>query len=187
MKNSTMFLTIILVIIFSSNLFAQSDFQNAKVDFDSYQKLVAEVNDHRQSRLIDLNTFLEMSKEDGVIILDARSERMYFSKHIKGAVNLNFSEFTQETLAELIPTTNTKILIYCNNNFEDDAVNFPTKMFIPDLNAIDSEPLLLALNVPTYINLFGYGYRNIYELSELISVSDNRVEFAGNSVSSSLR
>jgi hypothetical protein len=37
----------------------------------------------------------------------------------------------------------------------------------------------LALNIPTFINLYGYGYRNVYELSELVSVHDPRLEFEG--------
>ncbi len=38
---------------------------------------------------------------------------------------------------------------------------------------------MMALNVPTYVNLFGYGYRNVYELDELVNVRDSRVEFEG--------
>ena len=41
---------------------------------------------------------------------------------------------------------------------------------------------MLALNIPTYINLYGYGYRNVYELNELVSVRDRRVEFEGTTV-----
>ena len=44
------------------------------------------------------------------------------------------------------------------------------------------QPLLMALNVPTYINLYGYGYRNIYELDELVNVNDRRVAFEGSTV-----
>jgi hypothetical protein len=38
---------------------------------------------------------------------------------------------------------------------------------------------MLALNVPTYVTLYGYGYRNVYELDELVKVSDPRVTFEG--------
>ena len=34
-------------------------------------------------------------------------------------------------------------------------------------------------NIPTYINLYGYGYRNIYELDELVEMNDPRLEFEG--------
>lgn len=38
---------------------------------------------------------------------------------------------------------------------------------------------MMALNIPTYINLYGYGYRNVYELHELVDVKDPRIEFEG--------
>lgn len=38
---------------------------------------------------------------------------------------------------------------------------------------------MLALNVPTYLHLYGYGYRNVYELSELVAMDDPRIRFAG--------
>ena len=45
------------------------------------------------------------------------------------------------------------------------------------------KPLMLALNVPTFINLYGYGYRNVYELGELVNITDKRVTFEGSVVS----
>ena len=187
MKNFLICSALLVSFLSVNQIHSQSIYSSANVDFDSYQTLVAEVNEHRKSRLVDLNSFLELAKSEDVIILDARSERMYLRKHIKGAVNLNFSEFTQETLAELIPSYETKILIYCNNNFDDDAINFPTKMFIPDEISSNQSSLMLALNVPTYINLYGYGYRNIYELSELVSVRDLRLEFEGTDIETAMR
>ncbi len=41
---------------------------------------------------------------------------------------------------------------------------------------------MMALNVPTYINLYGYGYRNVYELDELVNVKDRRITFEGSIV-----
>ena len=41
---------------------------------------------------------------------------------------------------------------------------------------------MLALNIPTYINLYGYGYRNIYELDELVNINDKRIKFEGTEV-----
>jgi hypothetical protein len=43
--------------------------------------------------------------------------------------------------------------------------------------------LTLALNIPTYINLYGYGYQNVYELNELVATFfDKRIEFEGTAV-----
>jgi hypothetical protein len=109
----------------------------------------------------------------------------------KGAQHLNFSDFTQSNLARVIPSFDTTVLIYCNNNFEGNQVDFASKMVMPSvikktgeitpaLQFKDQEkPLMMALNVPTYINLYGYGYRNVYELHELVKVTDPRVSFEG--------
>lgn len=161
-------------------------FKKANVDFDGYEKLLEVVKEHRKDRLVDLETFKTMSKQKNVVVLDARSEKMYKSKHIKGAVNLNFSDFTRQNLAAVIPDLETTVLIYCNNNFEGDEVNFASKVArsIPALRS--KQDLSLALNIPTYINLYGYGYRNVYELSEMINVFDGRVEYEGSAVGNGL-
>ncbi len=155
------------------------------VSFEDYEKLMAEVKEHRKARLLELTEYLELAKQEGVIILDARSDAMYKSKHLKGAVNLSFSDFTQEALGKIIPSFDSKILIYCNNNFNDDKQNFPTKMTIPrnDENKGGGDrEITLALNIPTYLNLYGYGYKNVYELNDILSVNDKRLEFEGTSV-----
>lgn len=156
------------------------DYTPAKVDFDAYEKLVAEVKEHRKSHLVSLDEFVKMSKDPKVIIIDTRSDAMYKAKHVKGAVHLNFSDFTQQNLARLIKSKDTKILIYCNNNFDKDEANFPTKVYVPSNK--EEKNLTLALNIPTYINLYGYGYKNVYELDELVSTYDQRIKFEGTSV-----
>jgi Rhodanese-like domain len=178
----------------------------SKVNFDDYEKLTNEVNLYRKNRLIDWATFNTYSKESNTIILDTRSKEMYDRKHLKGAIHLNFSDFTQENLERLIPDSNTRILIYCNNNFGDDPINFTTKSYIPSrkpqrqvftnrsskqaleqfpVTLIQTEPakeLTLALNIPTFINLYGYGYKNVYELSEFISVFNSKLVFEGTDI-----
>jgi len=158
-------------------------FMKAYVDFNYFEKVSAEAKKHRASRLIDFKTFTSYSKEKNTIILDTRSKRMYDKMHIKGAVHINFSDFTQVYLAEMIPDTNTRILIYCNNNFlQENAFveSFASKEYIPPTA---SELIMtvntLALNIPTYINLFGYNYKNVYELSELVSSSHKELEIEG--------
>lgn len=178
---------ILLVLLCLYTFSACSQEKSPYVSFDDYDELMDEVKTHRESRLLELDEYLELAKKDGVIILDTRSDAMYNSKHVKGAIHLNFSDFTQERLAEIIPSSETKILIYCNNNFGDDQQNFPTKKSIPGKIEKDGDKggdkeITLALNIPTYINLYGYGYRNVYELSELISTSDPRIEFEGTAV-----
>jgi Rhodanese-like domain len=169
----------------------------AKVDFDAYEILLQEAKEHRKTRRVSLDEFLRLSMQENTIILDTRSDSMYNSKHIKGAVHLNFSDFTQENLAKTIPSIGTSILIYCNNNFDGDQIFFASKVVMPEMLKNDENSLLLktnnpvpinlkpvtmALNIPTYINLYGYGYRNLYELSELVNVRDTRIELEGTAV-----
>ena len=166
-------------------------YPKALVNYDDFKNLVAEVESHRLTHLVDLNTFLKMSKEKNVVILDSRSTFRYERKHLKGAIHLSFTDFTQTNLLTLIPDPATKILIYCNNNFDGDPVDFASKIATPNaLPPIQREtqilsnrkPLMLALNIPTYLNLYGYGYRNVYELHELVNINDPRIAFQGSVV-----
>jgi len=173
----------------------QRPYPPARVSYDDFKALVKEVEPHRQKRLVDLDTFLKMSQEPGVVVLDTRSAFRFKRIHLKGAKHLSFPDFTQDNLRKVIPSEETVVLIYCNNNFDGNEVDFASKVALPmtplpgngqgspgspkaQLRA-QEKPLMLALNVPTYITLYGYGYRNVYELGELVKVSDPRVSFEG--------
>ena len=168
-----------------------ANYPKAKVSFDDFKGLVAEVEIHRASRLVDLNTFLKMSKEPGTILLDSRSAFRFDRIHLKGAKHLAFTDFTQDNLKKVIPTFETTILIYCNNNFDGNQVDFASKVAVSRPKpgnvvatqfASQAKPLMMALNIPTYVNLYGYGYRNVYELHELVKVNDLRIAFEGSLV-----
>ena len=135
------------------------------VDYDGFLAMTEEVESYRQSRLIPIGAWNAMSKQPNTIILDTRSKKAYDAIHIRGAVHLNFSDFTKETLAEAIPSKDTRILIYCNNNVISNNAMFFNK-FTP-----------LALNIPTFINLYGYGYTNIYELADYLPEGAPRFDF----------
>ncbi len=176
----------------SATGFAQAaNYPQAKVSFADFTGLVAEVQTHRAARLIDLNTFIKMSKQPGVIMLDSRSAFRFERIHLKGAKHLAFTDFTQDNLQKIIRSFETKVLIYCNNNFNGNQTDFASKMALPRLNvggaaatqfAAQEKPIMMALNIPTYINLYGYGYRNVYELHELVHVKDARIAFEGSVV-----
>lgn len=140
---------------------------NPNVDFDGFRALTEEVAPHRESRLVDLDTFSGMRADPGTLVIDARSAEAYAMGHIEGAVNLNFADFTDARLAEVIGDTGRRILIYCNNNFEDD---------VPPV-VLKRAPL--ALNIATYVNLYGYGYTNVYELEGSYSFTDPRMHWTG--------
>jgi len=170
--------------IHSNGMRVKADNPLARVDFEGFEKVTAAAKEHRKTHLVDLDRFVKMSQEPGTMILDARSDSMFNLMHIKGAVHLNFSDFTQENLARVIPSFVTKVLIYCNNNFDGIPIAFPDKSVkissVKTLGDNQFDGLTLALNIPTFINLYGYGYRNVYELKDLIdSSSQHEVEFEG--------
>jgi rhodanese-related sulfurtransferase len=184
----------LMAAMFATNALSAQDtkatYPLAKVSYDDFKGLVSEVEAHRANRLIDYDTFKTISQEPGVIILDSRTLERYNNIHLKGAKHLAFTDFTQGSLSTVIPSFDTKILIYCNNNFRGNSRDFATKVarLSTPTSAMSlevmsqSKPLMMALNIPTYINLYGYGYKNVYELNELLNVNDPRVEFEGSMV-----
>ncbi len=159
------------------------------VNFDDYSELMNEVEPYREAHLVSMDQFNELKSQDNTIILDFRSKAQYDAKHIKGSIHLDFTDFTQQRLDELIPDRNTTILIYCNNNFvkELETLTMDPPMQTKGLSYPTSNLLrykrTMALNIPAYINLYGYGFKNVYELGELVLVTDERVEFEGTAVS----
>jgi len=140
------------------------DIPNPAIDMKGYLKVAAEAADYREKRRLSEGDFLRISREAGVVVLDARSREKYDEMHIKGAVNLSFPDITVESLERLFPDKNAKILIYCNNNFVNAEEAFPRKM------------ATASLNLSTYISLYTYGYRNVYELGPLLDVRTTKLE-----------
>jgi hypothetical protein len=143
---------------------------NPAIDAPGFRQIVTESAAERESKRLTEAEFIKAMQEKGVIVLDARSTRNFDRRHITGAVNLPFTEFTVPELAKVIPTKDSKVLIYCNNNFAGSPVAFATKM--PST----------ALNLSTYVSLRGYGYTNIYELGPLLEVSTTKIPFVGTEV-----
>jgi len=138
---------------------------SAQIDYDGFRNLTGEVETYRAGRLVNLATFQKMASEPGTIILDARSAEAYRQGHIDGAINLAFSDFTAQSLEAALGDKAKRVLIYCNNNFENNA---PPVMM---------KSVRLALNIQTFINLYGYGYRNVYELGDVVNFDDPKVRW----------
>lgn len=162
--------TLCILFALAAPLFA--DEGNPRIDYAAFLKMTAELEPERLANRISEEEFLNMSAKEGVVVLDTRSKAKFDKLHVKGAKHLNFSDFTQEALSKLIPDKDTPILIYCNNNFDDARFAMPSK----------SAPL--ALNIPTYINLRGYGYKNVFELRGFKSIHETRIPFDGTDLSS---
>ena len=137
---------------------------NPLIDYAGFQRLVGEVGPLRDTRRIGWERFAAEAKAQGAVLLDARSAADFARGHIAGAVNLPFSEFTDEKLARVLgPDKDRPIYIYCNNNFSDNVA------------PVVSKRVELALNIPTFVNLIGYGYGNVWELADVVSIRDPRV------------
>ena len=144
---------------------AQAESGNPAIDMEGYLRVSAEAAKHREARRVSEQEFMRLSREPGTVVLDARSREKFNQLHVKGAINLSFPDIALETLAATIPDRDARILIYCNNNFENAPGPFPEKR----INA--------ALNLSTYISLYSYGYRNVYELGPLIDIRSSKLEF----------
>ena len=132
-----------------------------------FVEMASDLQDYRDKRLVNFATFRKMAEQPDAIILDTRSAAAFEAGHMAGAVNLPFSDFTEEKLATVIGDKNRPILIYCNNNFSDN------------MRPVRLKSAPLALNIPTFINLHGYGYTNIHELADVVSIRDPDVAWNG--------
>jgi phage shock protein E len=140
---------------------------NDQIDYAAFKQIVLDTEQYRESRRLSEDDFIAALKDPGVILLDARSSSAFALRHIKGAKNLPFTDFTEQTLAEIAPDKNSRILIYCNNNFVGSPRAFATK----------AAPA--SLNLSTYTSLRAYGYENVYELGPVLDVRTANVVFEG--------
>lgn len=136
---------------------------SAQIDYQGFRGLAGQVESYRAGRLISLAEFQRMAAEPNTVVLDARSADAFRQGHIDGAINLPFTDFTDQSLAAALRDPAVRILIYCNNNFSNNAQPVVLKR------------IELALNIQTFINLYGYGYRNVYELGEVVDFNDAEV------------
>ena len=143
---------------------------NPAIDMDGFLRVAADAAAYRESHRVTEDEFLRMSAEPGTIVLDARSRDKYDALHVRGALNLDFSDIAVESLRESIPDRNARILIYCNNNFQGAEREFPTKI------------ARASLNLSTFIALYSYGYRNVYELGPQLDPATSKLEFEGTAV-----
>jgi hypothetical protein len=136
---------------------------NPAIDMDGYLRISQEAAAHRATRRLSVDDFLRMSREKGTIVLDARSKDKYDLLHVKGAVSLPFTDIAIESVKRVIPDKSTRVLIYCNNNFVNNEIAFESKL------------PRASLNLSTYIALYTYGYRNVYELAPRLDTNNSKL------------
>jgi hypothetical protein len=155
----------ILVAMPAARAAAATSADNPAIDIDGYLRIAVEAAAQRQSHRVSEAQFIHLSREPGTTILDARSAEKFAELHVKGAINLSFPDIASESLERALPDRNARILIYCNNNFQNAPGPFPSKL--PSA----------SLNISTYIALYDYGYRNVYELGSLIDINATGLKF----------
>lgn len=172
MKTFVCFSVLLMCSPFAGTCVAQAPggtIPNPYIDYAAHREVVGKVEALRESRRLTEAEFLKQAQERGTVVLDARSGPMFQRLHLKGAVNLSFPDFTEEALAKVISTKDTRVLIYCNNNFQgSDAMRYK----IPPA----------SLNISTYVALTSYGYTNVYELGPLLDVKTTALPLEGSDV-----
>ena len=161
----------LLILGFLSALqLAAEQITNPAIEYSQFAKLTHDLEPIREKNRVSEEDFLKMAAAPGTVVLDARSTDKFERIHVKGALHLAFTDFTDDALRKVIPDKTTRILIYCNNNFDKDPIGFARKT------------AEVALNIQTFINLHAYGYTNVYELGPLLDVKTTRIPFEGTSV-----
>jgi phage shock protein E len=161
---------LLALLVGTSAALADDPIPNRLIDYKEFQKIVADSAAERESHRLTEPQFLAAMADKSAVLLDARSASKYQLRHIRGAVNLPFTDFTAASLSGVIPNSGTKILIYCNNNFEGSPIAFASKA--PSA----------SLNISTYTSLRSYGYTNIFELGPLLNVHTTSIPFYGSEV-----
>ena len=162
-------------------------------DSAAFLAAAAEAEKLRVKRRVSAEEFAQMAKEPGTIVLDARSPLDHEQLRVKGSINLPYTAMAEESLRRVIRDTGTRILIYCRNNLLSDRPeeSFPVKPTLP--KALQTRGGLpypsefdppqipktfgAGLNIPTYITLYIYGYRNVYELNPVVDPNQSPIEF----------
>ncbi|MEO8616680.1 MAG: rhodanese-like domain-containing protein [Luteolibacter sp.] len=165
MKTTTLFYSLPFIVSALA-----TELPNPEINYPGFVALSEKLDPVREAHRISEEKFIAMAAEPSTVILDARSKDKYENIHIKGAIHLAFTDFTEEALKKAIPDKTTHILIYCNNNFKNEPVNFASKS------------VNVALNIQTFINLHAYGYENVFELAPLLDVKTTKIPFEGHSV-----
>jgi len=162
-------LVLILTLVLTLQAFAgeKAPIPNPAIDYPGFLRDATEVQKLRAARRLTEEDFIRMAIEPNTVVLDARSAEKFRLLHIRGARNLSLPDVTAEELAKIIPDQSTRVLIYCNNNFENERRALPGKM--PSA----------SLNIYTFNTLYSYGYKNIYELGPLLDINTSKLPFEG--------
>jgi len=165
-------------------------------DSSKFLAIAKEAEVVRSKHRLSEEEFAEAAADPNTVVLDARAPEFYERLHVLGALNLPYTHFSASALLDMIPDPSTRILIYCRNNFSSLQGSYPITPAKPeafDLRVIDGEEFEFpteydppevpksaeaGLNIPTLITLYSYGYKNVWELDDVIDSKDSPIKFA---------
>ena len=145
---------------------------NPAIDPAAFLRVAGVALAERERRRVSEAEFVRMRREPRTVVLDARSKEKYDELHVEGALHLSFPDIAIESLAALLPDKDARILIYCNNNFRGAEGPFPKKL------------ASASLNLSTFVALYDYGYRNVWELGPQIDVESTTIPLVRSEASS---
>jgi len=144
-----------------------AEIPNRLIDYQTFLKDAQKVGELRRQRRVTEEQFLKLATDPATIIYDARTKDKFEMLHVKGAKHLALTDVTAEALAQVFPAKDTRILIYCNNNFLNEPVAFAGKGGGA------------SLNIYTFNTLYSYGYTNVYELGPLTDIRKSKLPMVG--------
>jgi rhodanese-related sulfurtransferase len=147
--------------------FAGDQIPNRLIDYPGFLSDAKAVGTLRAEHRVPEADFIKMSRTPGTTVMDARSTEKYNLLHVKGAKHLSLPDVTAAELAKIIPTKSARVLIYCNNNFENEKLAFATKA------------ARASLNIYTFNTLYSYGYTNVFELGPLVDIHATKLPLEG--------
>lgn len=154
-------------------------------DSEGFLKAAQDAESSRLSRRIDEATFARMAEEPETIVLDARSSEHWKQLRVRGSLNLPYTDFSASALERIIPSRDTRVLIYCRNNIRDTRPASPVRIqpqrTFPYPDEFDPPQIPKAfaagLNIPTFITLHIYGYTNVWELNAAVDPNASPIKF----------
>lgn len=139
-------------------------------DWKKFIETAQEVQKIRETRRLSAARFAEMMNDRNTIVLDARGERDFERLHVRASINVPFTSFSRTKLRQAIPNeSETRILIYCRNNLVENKDGSMFLEFAKDQPA--------GLNIPVFITLYLYGYKDVWELDPAVDPNDSPIPF----------
>ena len=96
---------------------------------------------------IDAKQLSTWLAKNAVILIDLRGKESFEAAHIRGAINVPIELLTLEHLQTVVPNSDSRIVVYCSNNF------MPTRM--------------IALTTLGYPAIEQLGYSQVHRLEDL--------------------